>query len=171
MKLFSRILGTIVLFFVAFFLIGIFIPSISYDIEVEINRSPREVFQALTDSEMLPQWISGLRSLELVDGNTGNSGAVYTMTVDDGTQSVAFEETILRFEPDSVLAYSLESKSVRGSVIIKCRGLETNTKLAIHTELQGNVWFTRSFLPLFKKSLIDRNTEDYRSLKSLLESK
>lgn len=171
MKVFSRILGTIVLFFVAFFLIGVFVPSVSYDFEVEINRPTNEVFQALTDSEMLPQWISGLQTLELVDGKTGNSGAVYTMTVNDGAQSVEFEETILRFEPDSVLAYSLESKSVSGSVTVKCRERTANTALFVHTELKGNVWFTRSFLPLFKKSLIDRNTEDYRSLKSLLESK
>lgn len=170
MKAFSRILGTIVLFFVAFFLIGVFIPSVSYDIEIEINRPPGAVFQALTDSELLPQWVSGLKSSKLISGKTENSGAIYSMIVEDGDQTVAFEETITRFEPDSILSYSLDSKSVRGSVSIKCMPESTNTRLQVSTKLVGNVWFSRSLLPLIKHSIFERNDSDYNNFKLLMET-
>ncbi|MFT5279916.1 MAG: hypothetical protein ACI9P8_001555, partial [Bacteroidia bacterium] len=101
MKAFSRILGTIVLFFVAFFLIGVFVPSVSYDIEIEIDRPANEVFPALTDSELSPKWIRGLISSALVHGEVGKPGSKYTMTIDRSGRAETFEETIIQSKPDS----------------------------------------------------------------------
>jgi uncharacterized protein YndB with AHSA1/START domain len=171
MKTFSRILGTIVLFFVAFFLIGIFIPTISYDIEIEIDRPTNEVFQALTDSILLPQWVNGLKSSKLTNGRPRASGAVYSIVIQDGDQTVAFEETIVRIEPDSVLFYMLESKTFNGTVLIKCQETLEKTVLTAHTTLEGNLWFIKSLLPLIKQSIFERKYSDYNNFKSLLKVK
>ena len=168
MKTFSRILGTVVLFFVGFFLIGVIVPKVSYTIELDVERPPHVVFQALTDSELLPQWVRGLETSKLIDGETGEPGSVYSMVVNDGGRSVEFSETVLRFEPDSVLAYSLESRALSGVVNIRSTPNDKGTTITIDTELTGRVWFVRSLLPLYAQSLKERNTGEYQQLRSLL---
>lgn len=168
MKVFSRVLGTIALFFVAFFLIGVFVPRVSYTIELDIEQPQHVVFQGLTDSELLPQWVEGLETSELIDGETGVPGSVYSLVVKDGRRNVEFKEEVLRFEPDSVLSYSLVSQALSGVVVIRAKSIKTGTSLKIETELIGQVWFVRSLLPLYSQSLKERNSKDYQRLRSLL---
>ena len=169
MKTFSRLIGTIALFLVTFFLIGVVVPHISYTIDLKIERPQNVVFQALTDSDLLPQWISGLETSKLVNGETGVPGSIYSMVINDGARSVVFSEEVLRFEPDSVLSYSLESKAMAGKVVIRSTQDGSFTRLKIDTELTGRVWFMKSLLPLYSTNLKERNTRDYQKLKSILE--
>lgn len=170
MKTFGRLLGIFALFLAGFFLIGVLIPILSYDIELEIDQPRNAVFQAITDSELLPKWVSGLESSELLEGRTGKPGSVYQMILKDGGRIVKFNETVIRFEPDSILTYSIESQGLKGDISISLINMDSRkTKLAINTRLHGTVWFTSSLLPLIQESLKARNEKDYRKLKSILE--
>ncbi len=168
MKAFSRVLGSVALVFVIFFLIGVFIDHVDYRIEMTIDSPPDKVFNALTDRDLQLEWIHGLQESVLVEGNEVAVGSVYSVVVLDGTKTVQFTEKIERSEPDSILEYSINSKGMDGYVMIECKIQGTKTLLTVNTELTGTVWFVRSLLPLIKQSLYEKNLKDYEKFASLL---
>lgn len=168
MKVFSRILGIVVFAFAAYFLIGVLVPSIEYEIELVIDRPPDMVFEAFMDEDLPYKWVRGLESITQIKGDSVHVGAVYSVGINDGNKLRVFEETITELTPGSSLTYDLSSKDISGVVEVNCSSHDDGTLLHVVTKLTGNAWFMRSFLPLFKQSLKEESIGNYETLRSLI---
>ncbi|MFT5919413.1 MAG: hypothetical protein ACI9FU_001221, partial [Granulosicoccus sp.] len=161
MKTFSRIIGSVSLVIVAFFLIGVFVNRISYNIELTLDRPAHQVFNSITNRKLQKQWVNGLQSSELIKGPDKAEGAIYAVRVLDGSRTIQIIEQIERLEPDSLLEYAIETNGIEGRVIIQLINQEKTSLLRITTELEGTVWFMKSLLPLLKHTLYERDLRDY----------
>jgi uncharacterized protein YndB with AHSA1/START domain len=154
---------------VGFFLPGVIIPSISYEIEMTIDKPARKVFEAITNRDLQKQWVDGLQSCELTHGKQNATGSEYSVSVLDGETTVDFVEKIVRLELDSLFEYSIEANGMEGIVLINCTEYNETSTLLIRIEWTGSYWFTKSILPLLKKTLYYRELQSFENFKSLLE--
>ena len=72
-----------------------------FKLELIINKSRAEVWEAFDSAENLKRWQPTLKKHELVSGTLGQPGAVSTLTYEEKEREFALtEKTILHKEPD-----------------------------------------------------------------------
>jgi uncharacterized protein YndB with AHSA1/START domain len=87
---------------------------VQFDLSCELGAPPEVVFSLLRDHAALPEWVPGLRSVEVdvaaaeVPGGAGTVRTLYPWLGSAG------RETVLALEPPWRLAYSASDESLRG---------------------------------------------------------
>ena len=75
MKNTKIILGLVVGLALAFFAIGIFTPSFTYENKVEVKASVEKAWAIFTDQSRMRDWLTGFQSMETISGISGEVGS------------------------------------------------------------------------------------------------
>lgn len=160
-------LGVVIL---AFFSIGLMHPSFNYENEVQINSNIEHSFEVFTNDSLGPQWLTGLKGYEVIEGAPHQPGSKFLMKFETEGQKFEFVETLTDFIPNEKFAFSMVTDYFDGEVSITFTESNGGTLLKATTTNYPKGLFNRSMFYLMKSSLQAQSQLSYKNLKQLIES-
>lgn len=150
--------------------VGYAVPEIEYTVTVDVDRPPQEVWDAFHDPSKTTEWVQGLASVELVEGEPMAVGSRYQMVFDENGEQVVMEEILEIVEAPERFAFktSHEVMDMNAETTFEANG--DGTRIVSHVTMRGNDLVTRAMMPLMKGMIAERQTGDLEALKALVEA-
>jgi len=170
MKILKYVLGVIAVLAVIFLLIGVFVPTFSYESRVVVEAAREHSFTVFSDANRMGEWISNFESIDLISGNPKQIGGKYRLVITEEDERMVMTETVTAFDENEFYAFKLDNDVMLADVEIRFSGDETSTEIVATTKVDGKGFFWRSLLPLFKSMMTERAQQDYDKLKQVIEA-
>lgn len=170
MKILKFILGLVVVLALAFFAVGIFAPSFTYENKVEVNAPVEKAWAIFTDESRMADWLTGLQSVETISGNPGEVGSKYQMVFIENGEEMVMKEEVTAFQENQLFAFTLDADPLISEVEVKFTGDESKTEITATSFIKGKNLFWKSTLRLMKSMVVNRGQEQYDKLKEIIES-
>ena len=142
-----------------------------FTLELPINRSRPEVWDAFDNPENMKKWQTSLSSFETISGTQGQPGAVSKLTYKEKEREFSLLERVTyREEPhrlDGVYENNFADNTVRNTFIEQ--GKE-QTLWIVDTEFKFKTLFMRILGPIMKKNFVLRSRRDMERFKALVEN-
>jgi carbon monoxide dehydrogenase subunit G len=175
MKYLKYILGAIAVLIVAFLLLGLIKPKVSYECEIMVEKPVAESWAVIQDEEKLSEWLTGLQKIEHISGTPGTVGAVSDVYFDTDGQTMTIRETITDLKPNESISMTYTSDFMDMDYQLNMTSNNGNTKINSSTTAVGNGMISKSMMVLMSGSIkaqeetnlsklketIEKNTKDY----------
>lgn len=169
MKYLKYILGILAVLIIAFFLLGIISPEVSYDCEIIVDKPLGESWAVTQDEEKMPDWLEGFKSIEHVSGVPGTTGAVSDVYFITDGQEMTIRETITEIIPNESISMSFASDFMDMDYKLIMKFIDGKTKINSSTTAVGNGMFSRSVMALMGKSIKTQEETNLINLKKTIE--
>ncbi len=170
MKILKYFLIVILLLTTIFLAIGFFIPSISYETEVTVDKSAAEAWAVMSDESKLSQWIKGFKKTELVSGEINTVGAVSNIYVEEQGRDMIMKETITAIKPNEQMAMNFWMDFMNMDYELNLNENEGKTKITTKTTTEGNGVFAKSLVAFMKSTMKLQEDQNLSNLKKLINS-
>jgi uncharacterized protein YndB with AHSA1/START domain len=141
-----------------------------YNIELIIDKSRQQVWQAFNDTERLKDWQTSLSVIELISGTPGHPGVEYRLTFDEKGREYSLVERILSCQEPESLLQSYENKfsvnTVKNSFLEQGKD---QTIWVTETEYNFKTLLMKILGPVYKKNLVARTQRDMAQFKEMVE--
>jgi len=143
-----------------------------FSLELPINRSRAQVWNAFDNPENMRKWQPSLISFERVGGTPGQPGAVSKLIFKEKEREFTLLERVTyREEPhrlDGVYENNFADNSVRNTFIEQ--GNE-KTLWRVETEFRFKTLIMRILGPIMKKNFVARTRKDLQRFKEMVEDR
>lgn len=153
----------------AFFSLGFFHPSFSYQNQVEVNASVEESFKVFTDESLAHQWRIGYVGKEILSGKALVIGSRFLMKFEQEDEKIEFTEELIEYTENEKFVFEMETDFFKGTVGIYFEGNEERTTIKAFTSSEGNNLFYRSMFYLLKSAFQQQAQVNYDLLKGVIE--
>jgi carbon monoxide dehydrogenase subunit G len=135
--------------------------------EIEVAKTPEEVFPWLYDADKVPQWTSGLEAYEVLGGPLGAGTKIRETLEVSGTRR-SFEEEIVAYDPPASGAsrFKLEGIAVESSYRVTPNGAGSKISRSVTAKAEG--LSARFLLPIVQPALERKLQADFDKLRDLL---
>ena len=141
-----------------------------FKIELTINKHLEEVWKAFDSSESLKEWQPTLKSIELISGSPGKSGAESILTYEENEREFSLtERIILREEPDrfdGIYENEFSDSFIKNTFIEKGA---SETLWVSETKFKFKTLLMKIIGPLMKRNFVRRTYRDMERFKELAE--
>ena len=175
MKILKYLLLAILALVVIFFGRGLLTSSVSYESEVEVDKTAREAWAYLSDVENLPKWIDGFKRSELVSGEANTVGAVSKNYIEQNGQEMVMTETITKYDEPNHIAMDFAMDFMNMGWEMFFTEADGKTKLRSVSNVKGNGFMAKAMVAWMQggmkkqedanmaklQKLINENTKDY----------
>ena len=169
MKFLKYLLGALAVLIIAFLVLGLIKPSISYERDITVEKPLEESWAVIQDEEKLPEWLSGFQRIEHVSGTPGTVGAVANVYFDDNGQTMSIKETITALVPNESISMTYASDFMDMEYTMTMTAVEGQTTISTFTIAKGNGMFSRSIMALLAGSIEQQEETHLSSLKRTIE--
>ena len=151
-------------------LMGVFIPEIDDEIELQVNRPIITVFAGMMNTADMTVWVDDLESVEQTGGLLAMPGSTFKLHFKSKETEEVYNMEILEMKPMKSVRFRLynEMMDVEVSVNFEADGLTTD--LDIFIQIKGESLLTQSMLPLMKSVIMEEITQDFENFKQHQES-
>ena len=135
--------------------------------EIEVAKTPEEVFPWLYDGDKVPQWTSGLERYEVLGGQIA-AGTRIRQTLEVSGSRRSFEEEILDYEPPTAARsrFKLEGIAVESTFNVTPNGAGSHVSRTVTAKAEGIA--ARFLLPIVQPHLERKLESDFEALRALL---
>jgi len=172
MKSFLWFLLVIVVIVILFLLVGLLSPGQKSTDEIVIQAPTEYVWSQYLDKSLMPDWMPGLKSISLVNGQEGEAGAEYVInlsSINEGesimnqtvTEIIEYDTYGFDFDSDHLIGNTLMQFSAQG---------DTATVVKAINEYTGKETWTTALLQIFRQGIDKNSMAQYNSLKEMIES-
>ena len=165
-RIFTLILVSL---FVAFFSIGILIPTISYTIDLDIQAPISKGYNAIASHEMKPLLYDDI-IVEKTDVQPFKEGNTTVISYLESDKEKRFEEKIIKLDSLKYLEFSTETDKTFTISKIHFADKKILTRLRIEEEMTASSFIERSFIVLLKSSIVKNRNAVYTRRKQIIES-
>lgn len=169
MKLLKYAVVIIAALILIFMSLGLITPSVSYECEIVVEKSPKEAWAVVQDPKKLGEWLPGFQKMEHISGLPGAVGAVSDVYFDENGQSMSIRETITAVEPYKTMSMLYESDFMDMDYQMTFTASAGNTIIKTSTTNRGNGLFSKSILSLMGGTLKNQEKENLSNLKKAIE--
>ncbi len=170
MRIIKYALGIIAVLAIAFLLIGVFVPTFTYESRVEINAPVEHTFAIFNDESRMGEWLNGFKSIETLSGGPNQVGSKFRLTfVQRGEEMVMLEE-LTAFKENEQCRFTIDNDVLVSEVDVRFTDNGESTGLAARTTVTGKGAIWKSLLPLFKSMMLEETQSNYGRLKGIVES-
>ena len=170
MKFFKAILITVLLGIGVLLMIGVFVPEIDEEIEIQVNRPIITVFASMLNTNDLTEWVDGLTKVEQTSGILAMPGSTFKMYYQTKETETVYDMEILELKPMKSVKFRMfnDMMDVLVSVQFKADGLATD--ITVYTQVKGQGLPVKCMLPLMKSVIMDQIEQDFENFKTLQET-
>lgn len=141
--------------------------------EIEISKTPQEVFPWIADPEMAMQWQQNIKSSEVVDRKPEIVGTEFKEILEEGGDELEMLGRITDFVDDKLMEFHLESRIHVVDVIYKLEEIEGHTRLSAEADIEWK--FPLNFVRVFlgrkmRSNLSNEMIDELNTLKRICES-
>lgn len=188
MKILKYLFFIIVGLIVAFFLLGLVKPTVEYGHEITVDKPLKEAWAVHHDETRLGEWLEGFKSIELIEGRSGEVGSKYKVIVNPGEGEDDFEmtETIVSKKDFDHMGLSFDSDMMQFDQTTSFSEANGKTTIKTDSKVSGKGMVMRSMFAMMEmvggmfqkqevkninklKEVIEANTKDYYSAPVIME--
>lgn len=166
----KSIIGILIILAISFVLLGMFVPQFNYYSKVIVNKPVDQAYSVFMDEETLPKWLTGLKSIKLIEGQKDKPGSVYELVLEEDGREFVVTEEIVKIKLNAEFAFRLESDMFTNYVRVRFVERSQNEVAIVQSNrIRGKNIFMRSILFLSKGRLEDASLDNYNKLKAIIE--
>ncbi|MDN5200649.1 SRPBCC family protein [Fulvivirgaceae bacterium BMA10] len=170
MKFLKYFLGFLIIIIIAFFAVGLFVPTFSYQSSVKVDAPVEKVWEVFVDESKLPYWMDGFQSIETISGKRNEVGSIYELVFLQGGEEIKLTETLKAFEPGKLFAMKIESDFLSSDTKVNFEQEGDQTIITAVNRVEGNNLFKKSICFLSKSTFQEMSTKQYTKLKDIIEN-
>jgi len=171
MKAIKIILGIFTVLVIGFFVTGIVIKETVYTTEITVNKPVEEVFELFNDTTRKKEWVTDLKSVEIMKETPAITGSIYKMTVDNRGNEVTMTEKVLAFVPNEKVTHFFDAENMlkTDEYIFIAEGEKTIIKKT--SSCRSESYIMSCIFPYFKSTLKQIDQKYLNNFKELAEKK
>ena len=169
MKILKYVVGTLVVLFGLFLLIGVFTPSVKYTNEITIDKPVKESWAVMMDESKTDQWLTGLKSYELISGTKNEVGSKYKMIMVENGEEMEMTETITAKKDNEHMAMHFDSDIIESDLDMVFIDKEGKTYIKTNAEAKGKNAIWRSVFALSKSHFVEGDMTVLKNMKKVIE--
>lgn len=170
MNILKWVVGILALLLVAFFMVGVFVPTFTYESRISVNKPAAHAFAVFMDDKKRADWMTGFKSIEIISGNRGEVGSIYKLAIEESGELMEMEETITAFKENVLFASKLVNDVMFADVEITFVESHGQTIITASNLVEGRNLIWKSLLVLFKGNISNQSQEMYENLKQVIEA-
>ena len=159
------ILGLILIVWIA----GIFGGEADYRIEVKAKSPVNIAWQVFTDDSLSTHWLSGLKSMETIEGEPLTVGSKFKLIFEEEGNRYEMIETMTAVEPESKFAFDADSDIMSSHTEITFNQVGDSTIITDVSSFQAKGFVLKAILPLMSEAMAERSKSMYVKLTALIE--
>lgn len=142
-----------------------------YSASVEVNKPIEEAWDIYTDESRMGEWLTGYKSMELIEGEPLTVGSKHKILFEDRGRELVLIETVTAIDPPREFAFDLDHEIMNSSMSITLESIGANrTRLVSTTETRSPKLLWKIILPFMTSQMRKRNRGDLEMLKAMIES-
>lgn len=171
MKFLKAFLVVVLILLAGLTLMGVFIPEIDDEMEVQVNEPIITVFAGMMNTNDLTEWVDDLESVNETGGILAMPGSTFELTFKSHETTQVYNMEILEMKPMKSVRFRLfnDKLDIETGVNFKADGI-TATDLEIFVQIKGEDFLTRAMVPLMKSVIMEAIEQDFQNFKQLQES-
>lgn len=142
--------------------------TITIETSIHIDRTPEDVFDAITDVLSSPEWIESVIDIRDYSGDPIGLGTTYKQISKFLGKEFTIDIEVIAFEPPARYGESFAG-TIPGEMLISLDEVDGGTDLLIQAEVEPGGFFGLA-APLLKSNFQKQVSGDMNRLKQLLES-
>lgn len=141
-----------------------------FQLELTINKPQSDVWNAFTDHKNTNKWQASLISVELLEGISGQSGAVSKLTYEEGGRQFSLVEKIIHRDEPGHFEVLYENKFTDNPMqnTFMAQG-EDKTLWIVDAQFKFKTVLMKIIGPFMKKNFISRTQRDMDRFKEFME--
>jgi uncharacterized membrane protein len=143
------LLGIVLLVFIG---LGFFLEKQQYQVETEINRPVKEVFQLFNNHHRLSEWLSEVKSCEAILETPEKIGNEYKMTVDNNGKIVELIEKLTNYKENEIVEIEFNAEWMHKYNHYTFSKSEKGTKILARYAVEGTNPFAKTLFLFFTKT-------------------
>ena len=169
MKFIKALIVVVLLMLAGLLLIGVFVPEIDDEIELQVNEPIVTVFAGIMNTAAFPDWVDNLESVEQTGGVLAMPGSTFLLNFRSNETTEVYNMEILELKPMKLVRVRLHNEimDVEMSVNFKADALATD--LDVFVQIKGEGLLARAMLPLMKSVILEEIAQDFENFKKLQE--
>ena len=170
MKFLKAFIVVVLLLLAGLLLLGVFVPEIDDEVELQINKPIVTVFASMMNTNDLTQWVDDLETVEQTGGILAMPGSTFNLSFRSNETTQVYKMEILEMQPMKSVRFRLynEMMDVEMSINFKADALATDLK--VFTQIKGEGLVVRAMLPLMKSVIMEEIEQDFENFKQLQEN-
>ncbi len=153
-----------------FVLTGFFVPSVSYQSGVEINKPREFAWAQFVDESKAKEWMPGFKRFELISGKPQEVGSKFKLIIEDQGQEYILTETMTDFRAPELFGFTLENEVLKNEVKVTFTEQNGKTFITQNEKVTGANVFWRAMFFWMKSSLNENSKSTLNGLKSFIEA-
>lgn len=169
MKFFKALIIVVLLGLASLVLIGVFVPEIDDEFELQINKPIVTVFAGMMNTADYTQWINNLEFIERTGGILAMPGSTFDLKFKSHETEQVYKMEILEVTPMNTVRVRLYNDVLDVKLGVRMEADALATDMVVFVQIQGEGLLSRAMLPLMKTVIMDEIVEDFESFKQLQE--
>lgn len=170
MKILKYILGILAILLIAFLLLGVIKPDVSYDCEIVVDKPLNEAWAVSQDEAKMADWLDGFQKVVPVSGTQGTVGAVADVYFITNGQEEVIRETITDIKPNESIDMTFTSDFMDMNYKLNMTPVNGKTKINSSTTTKGNGMFARSMMAMWSSAIKAQEETNLANLKRTIET-
>jgi uncharacterized membrane protein len=142
----------------------------TFTTSVTVERPVGEVYEKFMDPNNMGKWISGLKSVETIEGAPETIGSKYRFRFDERGREIEMLETVTSIKRNEEYSFDMDMNELSGHVSVRFLPKGSLTEIRTRNDYNAKKLVWRMMLPFMKSQMAKRQTTDYLKLKNLIES-
>jgi hypothetical protein len=153
----------------AFFSLGFFHSSTTYENQVQVNASIEDSYSVFITDSLTSQWLTTFVKSELISGSHLTPGSRFLITFEQDGQQFEFIEELIDIKENEKFIFNMETELFRGRVEVYFEGNERETTITTYTTMEGTNLFYKSLMYIMNGGMQAQSQVNYELLKKLIE--
>lgn len=137
---------------------------------VTVNRPVSTVWNEFNDSTKLKLWLTGLQSIERIEGEDGQVGGKYRMLFQEDGNTFELIETVTEFQPEQALGFSVYHESMTTDLRFTFTPVDDGTRIDLSNTTAGNGVFWSLMVGLMGSKIKERHDQEFAAFKKMVET-
>jgi uncharacterized protein YndB with AHSA1/START domain len=159
-----------VLLIVGVLMIPLFVPTVVIETTITVNKGVDRAFEIVSDTAMMPGWLTGFKYLETVSGKPNQVGSRYRLYFEEEGNEIVMTEEVTAFRPGELMAFTMENEMMANNTTVRFAPSGGGTEITGTTVMDGKGVVWGALLPLMKSVIEERSAADYGRLKALIDA-
>lgn len=142
-----------------------------YTVSVEVQADIERAWDVFMDESKMDQWLTGFKSMEIVEGDPLTVGSKHKMFFEDRGREVILVETVQSIRPPREFVFDLDHELMNSTVRMTLeeprRGV---TIISSHTSVAPTKILWKILMFFMVPSMRKRQRQNFQNLKALIES-
>ena len=169
MKILKYALGIIAILLIGFLLMGVFKPEISYTNEITVDKSIKEAWGVMQDESKTKDWVTGMKSMELVSGDNNEVGSVRKIIMENNGKEMEIMETLMTLKEFEQIGMKFDNEFMENMYNMYVAEKDGKTVIRAESVSKGKGMIARSMFALSGSTMKEEDMKMLEKLKTLIE--